>query len=277
MKILRVFPRKTSLTPIDDMVIINEPPGMFVPECDEVHISCVFTWDKPQAEWLKYQWEAGTDKPVKLGGPAYGSPCDGFVPGLYVKHGITITSRGCNNNCKWCLVPEREGRLRELPVTAGNVINDNNFLQCSRPHKDKVFQMLRGQRRIAFKGGLQCCLIDEHFIDNVSALSVAELWLACDNDAALPSLQAAADKLKRAGFTRTHIHAYVLIGDDMEANEARLREVYHAGAMPFAQLFRPADNDIKYSPDWRRFARQWQRPAATKAHMERGTDWRHPR
>ena len=33
-KILRIFPRRTSYTPNDDMVIINEPPGLFVPEHD---------------------------------------------------------------------------------------------------------------------------------------------------------------------------------------------------------------------------------------------------
>lgn len=52
MKILRVFPRKTNMTPTDDMVAFDEP-GLFRPEADEVHISTVFTWDIPKAEYLK--------------------------------------------------------------------------------------------------------------------------------------------------------------------------------------------------------------------------------
>ncbi|MDR2728067.1 MAG: hypothetical protein LBB56_02960 [Chitinispirillales bacterium] len=271
MRIIRVFPRRTSYTPVDEMVFVNEPPGLFIPEHDEVHISCVFTWDKVQCEWLRCQWAVRTDKPVRLGGPAYGSPCGTFTPGFYVKKGIVFTSRGCNNSCPWCFVPLREGRLKELPICEGNIIQDNNFLQTSRAHKDKVFAMLRGQRAVSFKGGLQNNLIDSHFIDNIQKLKISSLWLACDNDNALPGLVAAVEKLKRAGFSRCHIYVYTLIGDCMEANEARLRAIFNAGAKPFAQLYQPPENNRReYSGYWKRFARKWSRPALTNAHMRNG-------
>jgi len=272
MKILRIFPRRTSYTPTDAMVIINEPPSLFVPEHDEVHISCTFTWDKPRAEWLRYQWEAATDKPVKLGGPAYDTSCNDFTPGLYVRQGITFTSRGCNNNCPWCFVPKREGKLKELPICAGNVIQDNNFLQCSQAHKDKVFEMLKTQRQISFRGGLEADLLDSHFIKNVRGLKIETLWLACDTASALRSTCEAIAKLKRAGFSRSKIRVYVLIGKDMAEEENRLTEIYKFGAMPFAQLFRDVDGKIKYDTNWKRFACQWSRPAATRAHVEKGTN-----
>jgi hypothetical protein len=61
----------------------------------------------------------------------------------------------------------------------------------------------------------------------------------------------------------------------MDENEDRCREVYKAGAMPRAQLYRDfSDKKTGYSFAWRRFESMWQRPAATVAHMERGTDWR---
>ena len=153
MRIIRVFCRKTSYTPTDDMAFVGPPPGLFIPEHDEIHISCTFTWDMDYAEELAFQWEGVTNKPVKLGGPAYHSAADDFTPGMYVRKGIIFTSRGCNNNCPWCGVRQIEGTLRELPITPGNIIQDNNFLQCSRQHKDKVFDMLRTQRGIAFRGG----------------------------------------------------------------------------------------------------------------------------
>jgi len=162
--IIRVFPQNTSYTPDDDYVFIGLPPlQMFIPEHKEVHISCVFTWDRAYCESLAYQWEGATNKPVKLGGPAFGSPAEEFIPGMYIKAGITYTTRGCNNQCPWCIVPKLEGRLKELPIHAGNIIQDNNFLQASRAHKDKVFDMLRTQRGICFKGGLGVDLINDHF------------------------------------------------------------------------------------------------------------------
>jgi len=268
-RILRVFPKRTSYTPTDELAFDGPPPlPCFIPEHDEVHISCTFTWDMDAAEDLAYQWEGATNKPVKLGGPAYHSPTEDFTPGLYVRKGIIFTSRGCNNHCPWCGVHDMEGKLRELPITPGNIIQDNNFLQCSRAHKDKVFEMLRTQRGICFRGGLETDLIDDHFISNITSLRIAELWLACDTDAQLPRFEAACAKLKAAGFSRDKIKCYSLIGKDMEAEEQRNRAIYRAGAMPFSQLLRDfSRKKTEYSAGWKAFERQWQRPAATVAHM----------
>jgi len=274
-KIIRVFPQRTSYTPTDDYVFIGAPPALFIPPHDEVHVSCIFTWDKAYCESLKYQWEAFTDKPVLIGGPAYGSGCDSFTPGMYVKRGITFTSRGCNNICPWCLVPEREGPLCELPITPGNIIQDNNFLQCSRTHKEKVFDMLKIQRGICFKGGLQVDLIDSHFINAICGLRISELWLACDTDGDIPVFTDAATRLTKAGFNRNKIKCYALIYDDMEASEQRLQAIYKAGAMPFAQLYQPIGDERKeYSADWKKFQRMWSRPPAIIAHVIHGTDYR---
>ena len=126
-RIIRVFPRKTSYTPDDEYAFVGMPP-IFLPEHDEVHVSCTFTWDKAYAEELAFQWEGRTNKPVRLGGPAYNSPAEDFIPGMYIKRNIIFTTRGCNNNCPWCCVPKLEGKLQELPVVPGNWIQDNNFL-----------------------------------------------------------------------------------------------------------------------------------------------------
>lgn len=268
MNIIRVFCRKTSYTPTDDMAFVGPPPGLFIPEHDEIHISCTFTWDMDYAEELAFQWEGVTNKPVKLGGPAYHSAADDFTPGLYVRKGIIFTSRGCNNNCPWCGVRDIEGKLRELPICEGNIIQDNNFLQCSRAHKDKVFDMLKTQRGIAFRGGLETDLIDDHFVDAIRGLRIAELWLACDTDAQLPRFKKACEKLTNAGFNRNQIRCYSLIGHDMEAEEARNREIWIAGAMPYSQLERDfSRTKTEYSKEWREFERIWQRYPIMKAHM----------
>lgn len=272
-RIIRVFPRRTSYTPDDELVFIGMPP-LIITEHDEIHISCTFTWDKAYCEELAFQWEGRTNKPVKLGGPAFGSDAENFIQGLYIKKNIIFTSRGCNNNCPWCIVPKLEGKLKELPICQGNIIQDNNFLQTSRRHKEKVFNMLRTQKGICFKGGLEADLIDDHFVNNITSLRIKELWLACDTDGALPRFKKAMEKLTKAGFNRNKINCYCLIGDDMDKNENRLRQVYEAGAMPFAQLYRDfSDAKTEYDTDWNKFARMWQRPAATKAHMEKGTSY----
>ena len=273
--IIRVFPRRTSYTPDDDMAFVGMP-GLIIPEHKEIHVSCTFTWDKAYCEELAFQWEGRTNKPVKLGGVAYGSVSEDFVQGLYIKKNIIFTTRGCNNNCPWCCVPRTEGKLKELPICEGNIIQDNNFLQASRSHKDKVFEMLKHQKKICFKGGLEADLIDDHFIDGISDLSIAELWLACDTDARLPEFKKACEKLAKAGFNREKIKCYVLsYGKDREKDEARAMAVYEAGAMPFVQLYRDfSETKTEYDHDWNAWARMWQRPACIKAHCEKGTSYK---
>ena len=54
--IARVFPRKTTATPIDEYAFIGEP-GLFIPDdITEVHVSVTFTWDIPLAERLARIW-----------------------------------------------------------------------------------------------------------------------------------------------------------------------------------------------------------------------------
>lgn len=284
-KIIRVFPKRTSYTPDDDYVYIGLP-DMFIPEHDEIHISCSFTWDRKYCEELAYQWEGVTNKPVKLGGPAFSSEATDFKQGMYIKKNIIFTTRGCNNNCPWCCVHSLEGNLKELPIYQGNVIQDNNFLQASKSHKDKVFEMLKTQTRICFKGGLESDLVDDDFVEELNSLyytkgskkisRVSELWLACDTDNRIYDFKKACEKLSKAGFTRDKIHCYVLsYGEDMDADEARARQVYESGAMPFMQLYRDfSDTKTEYSAEWNKFARMWQRPAATRAHMEKGTSYK---
>ena len=144
MKVIRVFPRKTKATPTDDAVRINCGPELW-DEADEVHISVAFTWDIPRTEWLAKQWAHVA--PVKIGGPATGEKGGDFTPGMYLKHGYVITSRGCPNRCWFCSVPKREGDIRELPITEGWNVLDDNLLACSDEHIRGVFAMLARQKK----------------------------------------------------------------------------------------------------------------------------------
>jgi hypothetical protein len=268
MKTIRIFPNRNSYTPNDDYCFFDVP-GLFIPEHDEVRVCCVFTWDIKRCEYLKSEWEVKTDKPVLIGGPAYGDAGGDFIPGMYVGKGITFTSRGCPNNCSFCFVPKREGPLRELPIVQGNIIQDNNFLACSKNHRQKIYDMLKTQHRIEFKGGLEAAKLTDWDIEQMRGLRIKELWLACDTKNKLEVVNKACEKLTKAGFNQNKIRCYALIGDNMVENESRLRRIFIAGAMPFAQLYQPAGLEKKkYNKEWERFQRTWQRPAATKAHMK---------
>ena len=261
--IIRVFPCRTSGTPSDALAFVGGPP-LERPQADEVHISVTFTWDKATGERLQKAW-AQYYPVVHLGGPAYDDPGNGFTPGFYIREGVTFTSRGCNNQCPWCLVPPREGRLRLLPIVPGNIVNDNNLLQCPREHIEHVFAMLRSQHAIQFTGGLQASLVTEWVAEEMRSLRIKQVFLAADTDAALRLLERAIKRLSFLG--RQKLRCYVLLafnGETMAQGEARLERVWEMGAMPFAILYQPPERLIEYSHEWRSLARAWHRGSIMK-------------
>jgi hypothetical protein len=252
------------MTPTDQDCYFGKPffPEL-MPKYDEVHVSVVFTWDIEKGYELKAEWEKYFDV-VKIGGPAFNDSGSEFTPGMYLRKGAVITSRGCPNKCKFCFVPKREGDLRELKVRAGNLIQDNNILACSKNHLRKVFRMLRFMKGIEFKGGLESRRVTPKIAEELRSLRIKELWLACDYSGAEKPLKKAVETLTKAGFTRSHLRCYVLsMGKDMQSDEERVREVWNIGCMPFMQLYKPAD----HSAEWQRFQRKWSRPAIIRSVM----------
>jgi hypothetical protein len=271
MKIIRVFPRRTKATPDDDLVRIGTGPSLF-DEADEIHISVAFSWDRKEADRLYRAW-----RPVAktlLGGPATFQASGEFTPGLYLKRGHTITSRGCPNRCWFCKVWRREGPVRELKIQPGWKIHDDNLLACSPEHLKAVIEMTKTQpHRPEFVGGLEAARMTPAIAALLREAKPESVFFAYDQPAALAPLHAAIKMLYEAGFPqKTHrIRAYVLIGfpeDTIEAAEKRMRSALAAGAWPMAMLYRSEKGDR--DPAWQKFQKTFCRPAATAAFLLNG-------
>ena len=272
-RVARVFPRRTKATPDDDLVFVNCPPtiAMFMDPPTQVHVSCTFTADQRRAEDLAYQWEV-LGVPVKVGGPAYGDRGGNFEPGMYLKHGYVITSRGCTKQCWFCDAWKREGPLRELPLTEGWNLLDNNILACSEAHIRKVFAMLAGQpKRPLFTGGLEPSYLRPWHVDLLRDVKAERLYFAYDTPDDLEPL-VEAGRLLRAGGIATRgdvLKCYVLLGyrgDTFSAAEKRLKDAWRAGFMPYAMLYR---DDRGQAPEgWKDFYRTWSRPQMVAAQLK---------
>ena len=262
MRIARVFIRQNSMTPTDPDAYFG-PPRLNTPHYDEAHISCVFTWHKEQAEALARQWHKHAFI-VRIGGPAFGDPGGEFRSGMYLKEGITITSRGCPNNCDFCFVPKREGKIRELPIVPGNIIQDNNLLACSDAHVQKVFAMLKTQKAICLKGGLEGARVTDKIAEDLRGLRIREIWLACDTPNSLwPTINAFV-RLRTAGFKNYQFRSYVILGKDKTEEVNRLQKLLDWGITPFGQLYK-GETPIQYDKEWLAIERKWSRPAAMRA------------
>lgn len=263
MRLARVFPRRTKLSPDDELAFYGPPPRLFPPEVDEVHVSVTFTYDLPAAELLAKAW--APIAPTKIGGPALGEPSGEFEPGKYLRRGCVITSRGCPNRCWYCSVWKREPRLLELPIRDGYLVQDDNLLACSEAHVRAVFAMLRRQKEAArFQGGFEAKLLRPWHIDELLSLKPKPrpIFFAYDTPDDLEPLREASKLMRAAGFTSRTVLCYCLVGypgDSFEKAAVRLDEIAALDMLPFSMLYR--DRKGSTSPEWRRFQRENARPA----------------
>lgn len=263
MKFIRVFPRKTKWTPDDELAFVGDPP-LFRPPEMPVKISVAFTWDIPEAERLYHSWKRFYSD-VDLGGPAFGEQEKEFVPGRFLKMGAVITSRGCGNQCWFCEVWKRNGTVRELPITEGWNLMDDNILQCSNDHFLKVCDMISRQpERPIFSGGLDSKVLTEEHVKKILSLRPKRLYLAYDTEDDFEPLISAAKNFFSSGLSITShtLSAYCLIGypeDTQRKAEKRLKAILSLGIVPMAMLYR--DEKGKHQDNsWLGFQKKWARP-----------------
>ena len=276
--VIRVFPDRNKWTPDDEWAFVGEPP-FFRPGTAEtpVMVSVTFTWWRRRAEEIANSWRMYYSN-VRVGGPAYDDPGGEFVPGMFIKSGCTITTRGCPKKCGWCSVPKREGALRLLPIRPGYIVQDNNLLASSlsspmyteaqaRAHFDAVFEMLRGQKRVcSFNGGLDKHFLKDWHVPYFDSIPIGELWWACDEPDDFRWLERVKELFAHVPMRK--MRCYTMIGykgETLAESEKRIERVFELGFMPFSQLYQPPDANVPtkiYGADWKAVNRKWSRPAA---------------
>jgi len=272
VKTIRVFPRRTSYTPTDELAFVGDPPfSLLIPDdAEEVHVSVTFSWDMDEGHRLAVAWRNETKLKTLIGGPAFGHTGDEFTPGKYLKKGITITSRGCPNKCWFCVVPRRDGNTRTVEIKRGHILQDDTILACPESHQSQVLSMLKSQSKAAsFPGGLDVDLIKPWHIDAISQMKIDQLFFAYDSDdeERLERLRVVANAM---GLPRRKMRCYVLVGyatDHVARAETRCRAVWDAGMLPFAMYYQGKEFK-RPSGDWYHFLRRWVRPAATFSYMK---------
>lgn len=178
---------------------------------------------------------------------------------------LGFTTRGCPRNCRWCVVPRKEGMIRPVDdierIAAGRrevILMDNNFLAAPREFvKEQLEKACAMNLKIDFNQGLDARLIDDR---NAAWLARCRwcrfIRLSCDSDAMSPRWPPAVRMLRRAGFSR-EIFVYVLaeeVGNALSRIERLV--ALDPKIVPFCQPFRDIGGTGEVmNPELKRLAR----------------------
>ena len=144
-----------------------------------------------------------------------------------LKYSLGFTTRGCIRNCKFCIVPEKEGKIREHaeieeflnPKSNIVVLLDNNFLALPS-HVKKLQKYIKRGWRMDFNQGLDLRLINKENARLLTKIKLERMIrFAWDNIKDESKIIKGLELVIRAGIKPRNITVYVLIGFDTTFEE----------------------------------------------------------
>lgn len=143
-----------------------------------------------------------------------------------------FTTRGCIRKCEFCIVPEKEGRIRHdrdlLDLWDGTskdiVLYDNNILAMPEHFEQVCSDARQNGIRLDFNQGLDHRLLTQEHVDLLKTIRHHELRFAFDSVTQFSSVERTIDLLQRNGINRCLW--YVLCGFDTSLEEDLIRLNY---------------------------------------------------
>jgi len=228
-------------------------------EYEKIYSSKVFTWSKDH--YLPSNaLRGGAGYKNYHGLPDYVEHiCPDYS--LYgIDYSMGFLTRGCPNNCTWCIVPFKEGYIKphsdieEFLQHKKVILMDNNILACDHGIQ-QIEKIAKLKLKVDFNQGLDARLIDEGAAKRLSRLNwLAPLRLSCDTQSQMSAILKAVTLLRWYNTVPRRYYVNVLVKDIDDALE-RVRFLKGLDLDPFAQPYRDYDNKVTVAPEQKNFAR----------------------
>ena len=171
-----------------------------------------------------------------------------LYPDLTKDTAYGFLTRGCPNNCGFCIVSQKEGRvshkvanLSEFWRGQKNIeLLDPNLLAC-RDRNDLLDQLAGSGAWVNFCQGLDARFITEDVIDNLKRVKIKMIHFAFDlmknEDRIIRGLRLFKE---RTGIDRRKASVYILTNYNttLEEDIYRVKEVINAGYDPDVRIYR---------------------------------------
>ena len=180
---------------------------------------------------------------------------------------LGFTTRGCNRNCYFCIVPKKEGRFHinqhpsefHDPSHKKVVLMDNNVLLDKDWFMEITDYFIENNMKVDFNQGLDIRLMDNDIARRIKELRPIDRWhFAFDSMNYRDEVERGIGMLKEARIdVRNKVTWYVYLHDDRSYEDAleRCNILRQHNALPYIMVNRDAERTQRMTD-----LKRWTRP-----------------
>lgn len=139
-------------------------------------------------------------------------------------YAIGYLTRGCQNHCRWCVVPHKEGNIRPYRKwreivrndTDKLILMDNNILACDYGIQ-QLESLIGSGYRIDLNQGMDARLVTPEIAEILSKLTwIRHIRFSCDQKSQIEPIKYTLDLLRKNGIKPYKVFIYMLITEDVQ-------------------------------------------------------------
>lgn len=172
-------------------------------------------------------------------------------------------TRGCPNKCDWCVVPEKEGKIKpymdieDIAQEFKKVILLDNSILASKYGLQQIENIIKLKLKVDFNQGLDARIIanDKDIAKLLSKVKwLKPLRMACDTRSQMKYIKKATELLRKYNTTPQRYFIYLLVQDIKDAlYRAEFLKTLNLDV--FAQPYRDFRINIEPDKELKQFAR----------------------
>jgi hypothetical protein len=250
--------------------------GMFEPDYSHVYGSAIFKFSADRIERMRLEFPGaiigGTGTASNETVDAIVGSFDGLDYEIYPDFTASIgfTQRGCRLACKFCVVPNKEGKPRSESTIASlwrgapwpkNLhLLDNDFFGGPE-WQNRIDEIRDGNFRVSFTQGINVRAMTPEVASAIASVEYRDnefkqrrLYTAWDNLKDEEVFFRGIDMLEAAGVPPRHVMAFMLVGFDKKETWDRIHHRFNRmverGIRPYPMVFDQDRKDLKRFQRW---------------------------
>ena len=254
-------------------------------EYDIVYMSKIFSFTPDFRQYMtnaRRICKGGTGYDIHsrlLEGMEFVTPDYSIYPSINDKTAYGFLTRGCSNQCKWCVVPRKEGNIQpymdveDIAVDGRKnlILMDNNVL-ASDYGISQLEKIAQKGYRVDFNQGLDARLVDDSIAKILARIKwIKRIRFGCDTPKQIEECAKACRLIENHGY-KGEFFFYCIILDDFEEAFRRINYWRIKGKKYIvqAQPYRDINSSSMFIPQWQKDMAHW----ANRKELFRSCDFR---